>query len=133
MIGGNGSQSAAHALTHRGVCVIGVASTIDNDLVGADMSIGATTALDVALEAIDRLRVTASSHKRVFLVEVMGRDSGHLALIAGLTGGAEAIVLPGRLRPTLSLSVGSVGIVRWRPSLGGRAPIARLHGRAIAR
>lgn len=94
VIGGNGSQAGAQALARRGLQVIGIASTIDNDLCGSDTTIGATTALDTALEAIDRLRVTASSHERAFLVEVMGRDSGHLALMAGVAGGAEAIVLP---------------------------------------
>ena len=94
VIGGNGSQAGSCALSRRGLRVVGVASTIDNDLVGSDVAIGATTALDVALEAIDRLRVTAASHKRVFLVEVMGRDSGHLALVAGIAGGAEATVIP---------------------------------------
>jgi len=94
VIGGNGSQSGAAALTRLGARVVGVASTIDNDLVGTDMSIGATTALDIAVQAIDRLRVTAASHKRAFLVEVMGRNTGFLALLAGVAGGAEAIVLP---------------------------------------
>jgi 6-phosphofructokinase 1 len=94
VIGGNGSQTGALALCQRGLHVIGIASTIDNDLPGFDLTIGATTALDTALQAIDRLRVTASSHERAFLVEVMGRDSGHLALAAGIAGGAEAIVLP---------------------------------------
>jgi 6-phosphofructokinase 1 len=94
VIGGNGSQAGACALSCRGLRVVGIASTIDNDLMGTDIAIGATTALDVALEAIDRLRVTASSHKRVFLVEVMGRNSGHLALVAGIAGGAEAIAIP---------------------------------------
>lgn len=94
VIGGNGSQAGAYELSRRGMRLVGIASTIDNDLVGADTSLGSTTALDVALEAIDRLRVTAASHKRVFLVEVMGRDSGHLALLAGIAGGAEAVVLP---------------------------------------
>ncbi len=94
VIGGNGSQAGAHALASRGVAVAGVASTIDNDLPGSDVTIGATTALDIALEAIDRLRVTASAHGRVFLVELMGRRCGYLALIAGITGGAEAIVIP---------------------------------------
>ncbi|HUA22492.1 MAG TPA: ATP-dependent 6-phosphofructokinase [Steroidobacteraceae bacterium] len=94
VIGGNGSQAGAHALARRGIAVVGVASTIDNDLPGSDVTIGATTALDIALEAIDRLRVTASAHKRVFLVEVMGRACGYLALVAGLTGGAEAILIP---------------------------------------
>jgi 6-phosphofructokinase 1 len=94
VIGGNGSQTGAWQLRESDAPVIGVASTIDNDLQGTDISLGATTAIDVALEAIDRLRVTASSHTRAFLVEVMGRDCGHLALIAGIAGGAESIVVP---------------------------------------
>ncbi|HUK02366.1 MAG TPA: ATP-dependent 6-phosphofructokinase [Steroidobacteraceae bacterium] len=94
VIGGNGSQAGALALARQGLHVIGIASTIDNDLPGSDTTIGATTALDTAIQAIDRLRVTASSHERAFLVEVMGRDSGHLALVAGVAGGAEAILLP---------------------------------------
>jgi 6-phosphofructokinase 1 len=94
VVGGNGSQAGSLALSQRGVRVIGVASTIDNDLPGSEPSIGATTAMDIALESIDRLRVTASAHRRAFLVEVMGRASGHLALITGITGGAEAIVTP---------------------------------------
>jgi len=94
VIGGNGSQKGSMVLSQRGVGVVGIASTIDNDLFGAEPSIGATTALDTALEAIDRLRVTASSHKRAFIVEVMGRNCGFLALMAGVAGGAEAIVLP---------------------------------------
>jgi 6-phosphofructokinase 1 len=94
VIGGNGSQAGAAALQRRGAAVIGIASTIDNDLAGTDISIGATTAVETALGAIDRLRVTASSHHRAFLVEVMGRDCGYLALTAGITGGAEAIVVP---------------------------------------
>jgi 6-phosphofructokinase 1 len=94
VIGGNGSQAGADALARRGMSVIGIASTIDNDLYGTDISIGATTALDTALEAIDRLRVTAASHHRAFLVEVMGRHSGYLATIAAIAGGAEAVVVP---------------------------------------
>lgn len=94
VIGGNGSQAGASALAGRGLRVVGVASTIDNDLTGCDVTIGVTTALDVALEAIDRLKVTASSHHRAFLVEVMGRDCGYLALMAGLAGGAEAVAIP---------------------------------------
>jgi len=94
VIGGNGSQAGAHALFRQGVAVVGVASTIDNDLAGSETTIGTATAMDVALESIDRLRVTASSHGRVFLVEVMGRDSGHLALVVGIASGAEVIVIP---------------------------------------
>jgi 6-phosphofructokinase 1 len=94
VIGGNGSQSGAAALHAEGAPVIGIASTIDNDLCGTDISIGATTAIDVALHAIDLLRVTASSMRRAFLVEVMGRRCGYLALMAGIAGGTEAIALP---------------------------------------
>jgi 6-phosphofructokinase 1 len=94
VIGGNGSQAGAYALSKRGFPVVGIASTIDNDLYGTDVSIGVDTALNIALEAIDRLKVTASSHQRAFLVEVMGRDCGYLALMSGIAGGAEAIVLP---------------------------------------
>lgn len=94
VIGGNGSQTGAYALSQMGFPVVGVASTIDNDLYGTEISIGVDTALDVALEAIDRLKVTASSHQRAFLVEVMGRQCGYLALMAGIAGGAEAIIIP---------------------------------------
>jgi len=93
VIGGNGSQSGAHLLSED-LPVVGVASTIDNDLVGSDITIGVDTALNIALEAIDRLKTTASSHQRAMLVEVMGRDCGYLALMAALAGGAEAVVLP---------------------------------------
>jgi 6-phosphofructokinase 1 len=94
VIGGNGSQSGALALSKMGLDVVGVASTIDNDLAGSEITIGVDTALNIALEAIDRLRVTASSHKRAFLVEVMGRNCGYLALMAGIAGGAESVVIP---------------------------------------
>ena len=94
VIGGNGSQAGAHALARRGLRVVGVASTIDNDLLGCDVSIGATTALDFAIEAIDRLKDTASSLHRAFLVEVMGRSCGYLALMAAIAGGAEAVAIP---------------------------------------
>jgi 6-phosphofructokinase 1 len=94
VIGGNGSQSGALELSRMGLAVVGVASTIDNDLAGSDMTIGVDTALNIALEAIDRLRVTASSHKRAFLVEVMGRNCGYLALMAGIAGGADSVVIP---------------------------------------
>ncbi len=94
VIGGNGSQTGAEALHSMGFPVVGVASTIDNDLYGSDVTIGVDTALNVALNAIDNLKVTASSHRRALLVEVMGRKCGYLALMSGIAGGAEAIVLP---------------------------------------
>ncbi|MBI2854832.1 MAG: 6-phosphofructokinase [Chloroflexi bacterium] len=94
IIGGGGSQAGALAMFQEGFPVVGIASTIDNDLYGIDITIGVDTALNVALEAIDRLKVTASSHRRAFLLEVMGRDYGYLALMSGLAGGADAIVVP---------------------------------------
>ena len=94
VIGGNGSQTGANALSQMGFPVVGVASTIDNDLYGSEITIGVDTALNIALEAIDRLKVTATSHQRAFLIEVMGRNCGYLALMAGIAGGAEAVVIP---------------------------------------
>ncbi len=94
VIGGNGSQAGAYELSKMDFPVLGVASTIDNDLYGSEMTIGVDTALNIALESIDRLKVTASSHQRAFLVEVMGRDCGYLALMSGIAGGAEVIVIP---------------------------------------
>jgi 6-phosphofructokinase 1 len=94
VIGGNGSQSGALALSQMDFPVVGVASTIDNDLPGSDITIGVDAALNIALEAIDRLKITASSHQRAFLVEVIGRNCGYLALMAGIAGGAEVIVIP---------------------------------------
>lgn len=94
VIGGDGSQTGAWLLSKTGFPVVGIASTIDNDLNGSEITIGVDTALNVALESIDRLKVTASSHGRAFLVEVMGRNCGYLALITGIAGGAEVVVIP---------------------------------------
>ncbi|MDP2304833.1 MAG: ATP-dependent 6-phosphofructokinase [Pseudomonadota bacterium] len=94
VIGGNGTQTGADALARLGFAVNGVASTIDNDLEGTEITLGVDTALNVALESVDRLRTTAASHDRAFLVEVMGRDCGYLAVAAAITGGAEAVVVP---------------------------------------
>jgi 6-phosphofructokinase 1 len=94
VIGGNGSQTGAHELSKHDIPVIGISSTIDNDLAGFDITIGVDTALNIALEAIDRLKITASSHHRAFMVEVMGRNCGYLALTAAIAGGAEMAVLP---------------------------------------
>ncbi len=94
VIGGGGSQSGANALSRLGFPIVGIASTIDNDLYGSDITIGVDTALNVALESIDRIRTTALSHDRVFVVEVMGRDCGYLALMSGIAGGAEFIIIP---------------------------------------
>ncbi len=94
VIGGNGSQKGALGLSQRAFPVVGVASTIDNDLAGVDVTIGVDTALNTAVAAIDRLRDTASSHHRAFVVETMGRDCGYLALMAAVATGAELAVLP---------------------------------------
>lgn len=94
VIGGNGSQAGSYEIHKLGYPVVGIASTIDNDLYGSEMTIGVDTALNIALEAIDRLKTTASSHQRAFLIEVMGRDCGYLALASGIAGGAEYILLP---------------------------------------
>lgn len=94
VIGGNGSQTGSYYIHKLGYPVVGIASTIDNDLYGTEMTIGVDTALNIALEAIDRLKTTASSHQRAFVLEVMGRDCGYLALMSGIAGGAEYILLP---------------------------------------
>jgi 6-phosphofructokinase 1 len=95
VIGGGGSQSGAYTLaTEQGVRVMGIASTIDNDLGGSDRTIGFDTACNTALEAIDRLRDTASSYGRTFFVEVMGRDTGFIAMHTGIAAGAEYVMVP---------------------------------------
>lgn len=96
VIGGDGSLRAALALHRAGLHVIGVPASIDNDIYGIDAAIGFDTAVNIVMEAMDRLRDTASAHERIFVVEVMGRDSGAIALAAGLAGGAEAILVPER-------------------------------------
>lgn len=94
VIGGDGSMRGATLLDKLGVKVIGVPASIDNDMWGTNMAIGVDTALNTILDAIDKLRDTASSHQRGFIVEVMGRDCGYLALMGGILGGAEIIVTP---------------------------------------
>lgn len=94
VIGGDGSQAGAEALSQKGFPCLGIPATIDNDVFGSDASIGSDTALNIAVEAIDRLKVTASAHDRTFLLEVMGRKSGYLALMSCLAGGGEIAVIP---------------------------------------
>jgi len=94
VIGGDGSLRGALALHRLGFPVVGVPASIDNDIYGTDLAIGVDTALNTALEAIDRIKETASSHNRAFIVELMGRHSGYLALTAGLAGGAEMVLIP---------------------------------------
>lgn len=96
VIGGDGSLRGAMALSRLGIKVVGVPASIDNDIWGTSMSIGVDTALNTILDALDRLRDTATSHNRAFLIEVMGRGSGYLALMGGILGGAEVVITPER-------------------------------------
>ncbi|WP_430791344.1 6-phosphofructokinase [Virgibacillus flavescens] len=94
VIGGDGSFRGAQKLTESGFPCIGVPGTIDNDIPGTDFTIGFDTALNTIIEAIDKIRDTATSHERTYVIEVMGRDAGDLALWAGLADGAESILIP---------------------------------------
>jgi 6-phosphofructokinase 1 len=94
VIGGNGSLTGALALHELGFPVIGIPGTIDNDVGGTELAIGVDTTLNTILDAVDKIKDTASSHQRAFLIEVMGRDCGYLALHSAVAGGAEAVLLP---------------------------------------
>jgi phosphofructokinase-like protein len=94
VLGGDGSHRIAHQLVGRGVRLVGIPKTIDNDLSGTDKTFGFDSAVSFATEAIDRLHTTAESHGRVMVVEVMGRDAGWIALYAGIAGGADVILIP---------------------------------------
>ena len=94
VIGGNGSLRGAQWLSEHGVPTVGIPASIDNDIPESTMSIGVDSALNTVVECLDRLRDTAIAHARVFVVEVMGRESGYIALMGGLAGGAEIILLP---------------------------------------
>ena len=94
VIGGDGSFRGAHALTDHGIPTIGVPATIDNDIPCTDYTIGFDTAINIVVDAIDKIRDTATSHERTYVIEVMGRQSGYIALMAGLAGGAESILVP---------------------------------------
>jgi 6-phosphofructokinase 1 len=96
VIGGDGSLRGAMELEKLGVKVIGIPASIDNDIWGTNMSIGVDTALNTILDALDRLRDTATSHNRAFIIEVMGRNSGYLALMSSILGGAEVVITPER-------------------------------------
>ncbi|TFB25028.1 6-phosphofructokinase [Filobacillus milosensis] len=94
VVGGDGSFRGAQKLTEKGVPCIGVPGTIDNDIPGTDYTIGFDTALNTVIEAVDKIRDTATSHERIYVIEVMGREAGDLALWAGLAAGAESILVP---------------------------------------
>jgi 6-phosphofructokinase 1 len=94
VIGGDGTLAIAHQFYQRGIPLVGVPKTIDNDIVGTTNCFGFDTAVDFATDAIDRLHTTAEAHKRILVVEVMGRYAGWIALYAGVAGGADAILIP---------------------------------------
>jgi 6-phosphofructokinase 1 len=97
VIGGDGSFRGADALSREsGIAVVGIPGTIDNDLWGCDYTLGFDTAVNTALEAIDRIRDTAASHQRAFFIEVMGRASGWIALCSAIAGGASEVLVPER-------------------------------------
>lgn len=94
VIGGDGSFRGAQTLSRQGIPIIGIPATIDNDIPGTDLTIGFDTAVNTVIELVSKIRDTATSHERTFLVEVMGRKSGSIALQAGIACGAESIIVP---------------------------------------
>jgi len=151
VVGGDGTQRIGLRLHDLGLPVVGVPKTIDNDLAATDSTFGFDTALHVATEAVDRLHTTAESHRRIMLLEVMGRDAGWIALHAGIAGGAHAILLPeipfslDRLcsfithrdakRKSYTLVVVAEGVrlpADIQPTTGAKVPIANQIGDAIA-
>ncbi|MDB5083909.1 MAG: pfkA, partial [Bacilli bacterium] len=94
VIGGDGSFRGAQVLSRMGIRTVGVPGTIDNDIPCTDYTIGFDTAINTVIEAIDKIRDTATSHERTYVIEVMGRNAGDIALCAGLAGGAESILIP---------------------------------------
>lgn len=118
VIGGDGSFRGAMELSKFiGIPVMGCAGTIDNDLVGTDFTIGYDTAINTVVEAIDKIRDTAESHDRIFVIEVMGRDAGLIALRSAIAGGAEAILVPEMKHDMEDLLVKMKG---WRSSKASR-------------
>ena len=138
VIGGDGSFRGAELLHNEsGIPVIGVPGTIDNDIAGTDDTIGFDTAVNTGIELIDKIRDTASSHDRIFLVEVMGRHSGMIALYTGIGGGAESIIIPEVKTSIASISdsidrgvrrgkTSSIIVVAEGCQFGGAAPLEKL-------
>ena len=94
VIGGNGSMAGAIKLSEAGIPTMTIPATIDNDMFGTDYAIGFDTALNTVVDAVNKIRDTAASHERVALVQVMGRSSGHIAMMSGLAAGAEVVIIP---------------------------------------
>lgn len=136
VIGGDGTFTGARELAKEyNIPIVGVPGTIDNDLWGTDSTIGYDTALNTIMECVDKIRDTASSHERVFFVEVMGRDAGFLALNSALAAGAEAAIIPERKTPEEQLEAfignglrksknSSIVIVAENPVIGGAQGLA---------
>ena len=119
VVGGDGTLAIAHEFHRRGMPIVGVPKTIDNDIVGTNSTFGFDTAVSFATEAVDRLHTTASAHSRIMVVEVMGRSAGWIALYAGVAGGADVILIP-EIRYDLRLVA---DVIRRRDSLGAHASI----------
>ena len=118
-IGGEGSQTIAHELFHKGMQIVGVPKTIDNDLSATEVTFGFDTAVNTATDAVDKIHTTAESHHRIMLVEVMGRDAGWIALKAGIAGGAHVILIP-----EIPFTIENIcNFVRERESYGKRFTI----------
>lgn len=94
VIGGDGSFRGAQSISGRGVEVVGIPATIDNDIFGTEMALGTDTAMNSIIDVVDKIKDTASSHERTFIIETMGRGSGYLALMCGIATGAEAVLIP---------------------------------------
>ncbi len=118
-IGGEGTMRLSYELEKKGIPVIGIPKTIDNDVWGTDFTFGFDTAVSIATEAIDRLHTTAESHSRIMIVEVMGRHTGWIATYAGLAGGADAILIPEKPFRLSRL----IEIIEWRQKVGKRFSI----------
>ena len=118
-IGGEGSQTIALELFHKGMQIVGVPKTIDNDLSATEVTFGFDTAVNTATDAVDKIHTTAESHHRIMLVEVMGRDAGWIALKAGIAGGAHVILIP-----EIPFTIENIcNFVRERESYGKRFTI----------
>jgi phosphofructokinase-like protein len=122
VIGGDDTNGVAHRLAEHGVSAVGIPQTIDNDIPGTDYSLGFDSAVNIVMEAIDRLHTTAESHHRVLVCEVMGRDAGWLALYGGLAGGADAMILPEKKFDLDEV----VDIIRRRHAAGKRDSIVAI-------
>jgi len=133
VIGGEGSMNGALALHTMGFPVVGIPASIDNDVHGTEMALGVDTALNTIIEAIDKLRDTASSHQRAFVIETMGRGSGYLALTAGIIGGAEMVLIPEQEIPAEEVAAAiSDAYVRGKThAIIVVAEGASLHGQAL--